>query len=59
VILVEGLFDYAALLQAGFSNVTCSLGTPLHTAEPFAAGVLCLRTEELALIETGKRALCS
>jgi DNA primase len=27
VILVEGLFDYATLRQAGFSNVTCSLGT--------------------------------
>jgi DNA primase len=31
VILVEGLFDYAALRQAGFSNVTCSLGTHLNT----------------------------
>jgi DNA primase len=30
VILVEGLFDYAALRQAGFSNVTCSLGTRLN-----------------------------
>jgi DNA primase len=29
-ILVEGLFDYAALRQAGFSNVTCSLGTHLN-----------------------------
>src|ERR1035437_2757704 len=27
VILVEGLFDYAVLWQAGFRNVTCSLGT--------------------------------
>jgi hypothetical protein len=26
VILVEGLFDLAALWQAGFRNVTCSLG---------------------------------
>jgi DNA primase len=34
VILVEGLFDYAALRQAGFSNVTCSLGTHLN-AEQF------------------------
>jgi hypothetical protein len=25
-ILVEGLFDLAALSQAGFRNVTCSLG---------------------------------
>jgi DNA primase len=30
VILVEGLFGYAALPQAGFSNVTCSRGTPLN-----------------------------
>ncbi len=30
VILVEGLFDYAALWQAGFHNVTCSLGTHLN-----------------------------
>jgi len=27
IILVEGLFDYAVLWQAGFHNVTCSLGT--------------------------------
>jgi DNA primase len=30
VILVEGLFDYAVLRQAGFSNVTCSLGTHVN-----------------------------
>ncbi len=30
VILVEGMFDYAALRQAGFHNVTCSLGTHLN-----------------------------
>jgi DNA primase len=30
VILVEGLFDYAALRQVGFHNVTCSLGTHLN-----------------------------
>ncbi len=30
VILVEGLFDYAVLLQAGVPNVTCSLGTHLN-----------------------------
>jgi DNA primase len=30
VILVEGLFDYTALRQAGFSKVTCSLGTHLN-----------------------------
>jgi DNA primase len=33
VILVEGLFDYAALWQAGFHNVTCSLGTHLNTRQ--------------------------
>jgi DNA primase len=30
VILVEGLFDYAVLWQAGFHNVTCSMGTNLN-----------------------------
>jgi len=30
VVLVEGLFDYAVMRQAGFSNVTCSLGTHLN-----------------------------
>jgi DNA primase len=30
VIVVEGLFDYAVLRQAGFPNVTCSLGTHLN-----------------------------
>ena len=34
VILVEGLFDYVVLRQAGFDNVTCSLGTHLN-AEQF------------------------
>jgi DNA primase len=29
VILVEGLFDYAVLWQAGFHNVTCSMGNHL------------------------------
>jgi DNA primase catalytic core len=31
VILVEGLFDYAVLWQAGFRHVTCSFGTQLST----------------------------
>lgn len=31
VILVEGLFDYAVLWQAGFRQLTCSLGTHLNT----------------------------
>jgi hypothetical protein len=30
VILVEGLFDYAVLWQAGFHNVTCSIGSHLN-----------------------------
>lgn len=30
LILVEGLFDYVMLRQAGFHNVTCSLGTHLN-----------------------------
>jgi DNA primase len=30
VILVEGLFDYAVLWQAGFHNLTCSLGIHLN-----------------------------
>jgi DNA primase len=30
VILVEGLFDYAVLWQAGFLNVTCTMGNHLN-----------------------------
>ena len=33
VILVEGLFDYAVLWEAGFENVTCSLGTHLNARQ--------------------------
>jgi DNA primase len=33
VIVVEGLFDYAVLWQAGFQNVTCSLGTHLNARQ--------------------------
>jgi DNA primase len=33
VILVEGLFDYAAVRQAGFHNVTCSLGAHLNARQ--------------------------
>ena len=33
VVLVEGLFDYAVLWQAGFHNVTCSLGTHLNARQ--------------------------
>jgi len=40
VILVEGLFDYAVLWEAGFYNVTCSLGTHLnaHQFRQFCVG---------------------
>lgn len=31
VILVEGLFDYAVLWQAGFPNVTCAMGSHLNS----------------------------
>jgi DNA primase len=33
VILVEGLFDYAVLWQAGFRHVTCSFGTHLNVCQ--------------------------
>ena len=33
VILVEGLFDFAVLWQAGFHNVTCSLGCHLNARQ--------------------------
>jgi DNA primase len=33
IILVEGLFDYAVLRQAGFRHVTCSLGTHLNACQ--------------------------
>src|SRR5262249_35165093 len=33
VILVEGLFDYAVLWQAGFRHITCSFGTHLNACQ--------------------------
>jgi DNA primase len=33
VILVEGVFDYAALWQAGFHNVTCAMGNHLNVRQ--------------------------
>src|SRR5882672_1554285 len=33
VILVEGLFDYAVVWEAGFQNVTCSLGAHLNARQ--------------------------
>jgi DNA primase len=38
VILVEGLFDYAVLWQAGFHNVTCAMGSHLN---PYQFRQLC------------------
>jgi len=32
-VLVEGLFDWASLWQAGFRTVTCSLGTKLNATQ--------------------------
>jgi DNA primase len=46
VILVEGLFDYAVLWEAGFHNVTCSLGAHLN-ARQFRQ--LCDRTRTVYL----------
>jgi len=43
VILVEGLFDYAVLWQAGFHNVTCAMGTQLN-AHQFRQLCLGMRT---------------
>jgi DNA primase len=33
IVLVEGLFDWAALWQAGFHNVACSMGTCLNAIQ--------------------------
>jgi DNA primase len=33
IVLVEGLFDWAVLWQAGFRNITCSLGTCLNAIQ--------------------------
>ena len=33
LVLVEGLFDWASLWQAGFRNMTCSLGTCLNATQ--------------------------
>lgn len=43
MILVEGLFDYAVLWQAGFHNVTCAMGTQLN-AHQFRQLCLGMRT---------------
>ena len=47
VILVEGLFDYAVLWQAGFPNVTCGMGTHLNRHQLWQLS--CHRTVYLAL----------
>jgi DNA primase len=46
VILVEGLFDYAVLWQAGFCCLTCSLGTHLNAGQ---FGQLCDRPRTVYL----------
>lgn len=46
VILVEGLFDYAVLWQAGFHQVTCSLGNHLNARQ---IGQLCAGTRTVYL----------
>jgi DNA primase len=33
IVLVEGLFDWTTLWQAGFHNVTCSMGTGLNATQ--------------------------
>jgi len=33
VILVEGLFDYTVLWQAGFRHLTCAFGTHLNACQ--------------------------
>jgi DNA primase len=48
VILVEGLFDYAALWQAGFGNVTCAMGNHLN-GHPYRQLCDSRRTVYLAL----------
>lgn len=61
VILVEGMFDLAALWQAGFRNTTCSLGTHLT---PGQVGQLCDRPRLVYLAfdvddnGSGQRAAC-
>lgn len=47
VILVEGLFDLAALWQAGFRNTTCAIGTQLT---PFQFSLLAAQPDRLVYI---------
>ncbi len=54
VILVEGLFDYASLWQAGFRNVSCAMGTRLNGCQ---FRQLCDRTRTVYLaFDTGANA---
>ncbi len=59
VILVEGLFDYATVRQAGFHNVTCSMGTNLNARQ---LRQLCDRSRTVYLVfdadqnDSGQRA---
>jgi DNA primase len=48
IVLVEGLFDWAVLWQAGFRNITCSLGTCLNAAQLHQLCDGALRTVYLA-----------
>ena len=52
VILVEGLFDYAVLWQAGFRNVSCAMGTQLN-AYHFRQYLVGLRSKT-SLVVQGK-----
>lgn len=54
LILVEGLFDYAVLWEAGFHNVTCSLGSHLN-ARQFRQLCDAPRTVYLAFDSDGNR----
>lgn len=48
IVLVEGLFDWAVLWQAGFRNITCSFGTCLNAAQLHQLCDGALRTVYLA-----------
>jgi len=48
VILVEGAFDYAALWQAGFQNVTCAMGNRLNAHQFTQLCDGCRRTIHIA-----------
>jgi DNA primase len=47
-VLVEGLFDWAVLWEAGFRNITCSFGTCLNATQLHQLCDGALRTVYLA-----------